>query len=109
MADGWWRGLNNTQRDHIWRTTTVQPAPRRPLTAAQIVALEQELKQQNEDRQKGKHRLKEVAREARAVPLRAKQPQPVLCHTCDDLQVVFRIRGGRNFGQPCPDCNGGTW
>lgn len=45
----------------------------------------------------------------RLVPPRSRRRKPVDCHTCDDLKVVSRIRGGQTFGQPCPDCNGGSW
>lgn len=98
--------MNNTQRDHIWRTTTVQPAPRRKLTPAQVRLLALTLAQQNEDRQKGKTRLKQATREARGN--RWYRP-PVTCDTCDDLEVVSRFRGGLTWSEPCPDCNGGQW
>jgi hypothetical protein len=96
-------------RLHRWQTLPVEPKPRQPLTAAQIRLLELMLAQENEDRQKGKQRLKQATQEARAVPQRPKQPASVICPTCSDHQTVSRIRGGVTFGQPCPDCNGGTW
>jgi hypothetical protein len=40
----------------------------------------------------------------RTVPPRPKRPEPVNCNTCLDQGVVLRIRGGKTFAEPCPEC-----